>query len=97
MTNEVKIEKPSKEKLEELNVFSWATWECEPSVFNWTYNEQESFYVLEGLVTVKIVNKEKKEVCFGKGDLVTFPAGCSCEWNVIEKVKKHYTFDDIYK
>ena len=29
---------------------------------------------------------------FGAGDLVTFPAGMSCTWEVHGAVKKHYTF-----
>ena len=28
----------------------------------------------------------------GKGDLVTFPAGMSCTWDVRRPVKKHYRF-----
>ncbi|MEO0971153.1 MAG: cupin domain-containing protein, partial [Cyanobacteria bacterium J06639_18] len=29
----------------------------------------------------------------GKGDLVTFPAGMSCIWEIKSDVKKHYSFD----
>jgi uncharacterized protein len=32
-------------------------------------------------------------VQMGKGDLVTFPAGMSCIWEIIQDVKKHYCFD----
>jgi len=32
------------------------------------------------------------EVEFGKGDLVTFPEGLKCTWNVIEKIRKVYKF-----
>jgi uncharacterized cupin superfamily protein len=31
-------------------------------------------------------------VRIGKGDLVTFPAGMSCTWEVRGAVKKHYRF-----
>ncbi len=32
-------------------------------------------------------------VKMGKGDLVTFPAGMSCIWEITSDVKKHYLFD----
>jgi uncharacterized cupin superfamily protein len=31
-------------------------------------------------------------VRMGAGDLVTFPAGMSCTWEVRAAVRKHYTF-----
>ncbi|MBW2173389.1 MAG: DUF861 domain-containing protein [Deltaproteobacteria bacterium] len=31
-------------------------------------------------------------VKMGKGDLVTFPAGMSCTWQIGKDVKKHYQF-----
>jgi uncharacterized cupin superfamily protein len=33
-------------------------------------------------------------VTFGKGDLVVFPQGMSCTWNVQEAVRKHYQFGE---
>ena len=32
-------------------------------------------------------------VTMGKGDLVTFPAGMSCTWEIRRGVRKHYTFE----
>ncbi len=29
---------------------------------------------------------------FGKGDLVTFPQGVGCKWDVREPLRKHYSF-----
>jgi len=29
----------------------------------------------------------------GRGDLVTFPAGMSCTWEILEDVEKHYEFE----
>ncbi len=87
---EIKIEKPDEKKLEQMGVKSWPIWEKEPSTFPWEYTESETCYFLEGKVKVK--TEDGKEVEIGKGDLVTFPRGLKCTWNVIEKVKKHYSF-----
>lgn len=83
------VEQPTKEKLEQLGVTKWGTWGCEPSTFDWHYDEKETCYLLEGEVTVKADNQE---VTFGKGDLVTFPQGLSCVWEVHKAVRKHYKF-----
>jgi hypothetical protein len=88
--SDVKIEKPTPERLKELEVDSWSPWECEPSSFDWTYDEQETFYVLEGKVKV---DTPDGEVHFGEGDLVTFPRGMSCRWHVIETIRKRFTFE----
>ena len=88
--SEVKIKKPSEEELRNLDVDSWSHWECEPSTFDWTYDSQETFYVLEGRVRV---TTGSGEVEFGQGDLVTFPRGMSCKWHVIEKIRKRFTFE----
>ncbi len=87
---EIKVEKPSKETLDKLKVFSWPIWEKEKSKFDWHYDEQEICYFLKGQVTVS--TKDGKSVSFGKGELVTFPQGLSCTWEVKEGVRKHYKF-----
>lgn len=81
---------PSQERLTELGVSSWSTWSKEVSIFPWTYSEQEVAYVLEGEVTV--TPKGGEPVSFGKGDLVTFPSGLSCTWEVKKPLRKHYRF-----
>ena len=86
----IEIQKPTQEKLDQLNIKSWPIWECEPSTFDWHYGESEVCYLLEGKVTVKTANQE---VEFSKGDLVRFPAGMDCVWTVKEKVRKHYKFE----
>lgn len=67
----------------------WPIWEKEPSKFDWYYDEKETCYILEGKVKV---TTDEETVEFGKGDLVIFPAGLSCVWEIFEKVKKHYKF-----
>lgn len=87
---EIKIEKPTEEKLKSLNIDSWSPWECEPSTFDWQYDSNETAYVLEGKVKVKT---SSGEVEINKGDLVTFPKGLKCTWNIIQKIRKVYTFE----
>lgn len=89
---EIKVERqPSQELLNQLRVFSWDIWKKEVSEFAWTYDAQETCYFLEGDVVVTTTDGELVQV--GKGDLVTFPAGMSCTWNIKSDVKKHYQFD----
>lgn len=81
---------PSEERLAQLGVSTWSTWSKEVSTFPWTYSEQEVAYVLEGEVTV--TPKGGEPVSFGKGDLVTFPSGMACTWEVKKPLRKHYRF-----
>jgi len=81
---------PSQARLNELGVTSWSTWSKEVSVFPWTYSEREIAYVLEGEIVV--TPKGGEPVSFGKGDLVTFPAGMACTWEVKKALRKHYQF-----
>ena len=81
---------PSKERLEELGISSWPIWTKEVSEFPWTYDEQETCYLIEGDVVVKPDNGSQVQI--GKGDLVVFPEGMSCIWNIRNNVKKYYRF-----
>lgn len=87
--SEIKIEKPTQEKLKNMGVDRWSPWECEPSTFDWEYDTNETAYVLEGKVKVKTPSGE---VEINKGDLVHFPKGLKCTWNVINRIRKVYTF-----
>lgn len=81
---------PSTERLNELGLFSWPIWQKEESEFHWTYDDSETCYFLEGDVVVTPEGGEP--VAVGKGDLVTFPAGMSCTWQIRQAVRKHYAF-----
>ena len=35
-----------------------------------------------------------KPVKFGAGDLVIFPEGMNCRWDIHQAVRKHYRFGD---
>ncbi len=83
---------PDTARLETLGVSKWATWEKEVSVFPWTFPEQEMAYILEGECVITPDNGGEA-VTFGKGDLVTFPAGLRCRWEVVQPLRKHYLLD----
>lgn len=81
---------PTQSTLDKLNVNSWPIWEKEVSQFPWFYDTEEVCYILEGEVTVTPDGGEP--VTFGKGDLVTLPAGMGCHWNITQAIRKHYLF-----
>ncbi|MDX1252525.1 MAG: cupin domain-containing protein [Gammaproteobacteria bacterium] len=88
----IQIERnPSQARLEELEVRHWPIWTKEVSTFPWTYDCEETCYFLQGEVVVTPAGDEP--VAMGEGDLVTFPAGMSCVWDIRRAVKKHYSFD----
>ena len=80
----------SEEQLDELGVYSWPIWTKEVSIFPWTYDDREVCLFLEGDVVVTPEGGEPVQM--GKGDLVTFPKGMSCNWEIRQDVKKHYNF-----
>lgn len=82
---------PAQSKLENLNVAKWPTWQKEVSTFEWTFFEQEIAYILEGECVITPVGGAP--VNFGKGDLVTFPAGLKANWQVLKPLHKHYKLD----
>jgi len=80
--------KASPMKLEVLGVYDWPVWRKEASTFPWSYSDQETCYFLKGRVVVTPDGGEPQE--FGRGDLVTFPKGMQCTWEILENVEKHY-------
>lgn len=89
--NQMTIEhNPSSAKLEVMGVYDWPLWIKEISKFSWNYDKNETCYFLEGDV---IITPEKGEpVHLKEGDLVSFPRGLSCIWEIRHPVKKHYNF-----
>jgi hypothetical protein len=86
----IEIKRPTEEELERLGVKGWSPWECGVSEFDWEYTCDETAYILEGKVKVKT---KDEEVEIKKGDLVRFPKGLKCTWNVIEPIRKVYRFE----
>jgi uncharacterized cupin superfamily protein len=78
-------------RLEALGVGDWPIWTKETSTFPWEYDATETCYFLEGEVIVTPEGGES--VRMGKGDLVTFPVGMRCTWEVLGPVRKHYNFE----
>jgi uncharacterized protein len=83
--------KPSPAKLDVMHVDHWPLWKKEVSNFPWRYDKTETCYVLRGRFRVIPEGGETHE--FSRGDLVTFPAGLVCKWEVLEPVEKHYRLD----
>lgn len=88
---EIEVKKPTEEELEKLGVKNWPTWSSPVRKFPWEYTETEICYFLEGKVIVETEDGKKVEI--GKGDLVKFPKGLRCTWDVREPVKKNYRFE----
>lgn len=82
---------PDAAKLEQLGVKQWPIWEKEVSVFPWYYDEKETAYILQGEVVVTSADGSES-VTIRAGDLVVFPAGLSCQWDVRQDLRKHYQF-----
>jgi uncharacterized cupin superfamily protein len=82
---------PGQSRLDALNVTKWPTWQKEISTFPWTFHEQEIAYILEGECI--ITPTDGTPISFGKGDLVTFPAGMTANWEVKKPLHKHYKLD----
>jgi uncharacterized cupin superfamily protein len=84
---DVVVRKPTEN--EKQTCSAWPVWTCQASSFDWQYTEKETCLIIEGEVTV---SDDKNSVSFGPGDLVIFPNGLGCKWNIKKAVKKYYNF-----
>ncbi|KAG2243721.1 hypothetical protein Bca4012_022869 [Brassica carinata] len=99
--------KPSQDRLDELKIKSWPKWGCSPGKYHLKYEAEEICYIVKGKVKVYPKSSSSTasssssssldaqvEWCveFGAGDIVTFPKGLSCTWDVSLSVDKHYIF-----
>ena len=85
------VVKPTENELSDLGVDNWGIWEKEESVFDWSYDTGETCYILEGSAQVESIDGEI--IKFTKGDLVRFPKGLECKWEITEKIRKRYKFE----
>ena len=86
----IQISKPNSEKINEMGISKWPIWEKEVSTFPWHYDDKETCLILEG--KVKVTPENGEPVNIEPGDLVVFPAGMNCTWEITSPVKKHYKF-----
>ncbi len=84
----IKVEKPSSDRIGRMKANP--IWEKEESVFDWEYDMEETCLLLEG--EVEVTTEDGETVSFGAGDMVTFPKGLRCKWDVRKAVRKHYEF-----
>ncbi|NKN32280.1 cupin domain-containing protein [Marichromatium bheemlicum] len=84
-------ERPTPAKLEVMGVEHWPTSRRAPSTFPCHYRQQETCYIVRGRLRVTPRGGTPHE--FGRGDLIRFPAGLACTWEVIEAVEKHYLLE----
>ena len=77
-------------KLDAMNVDAWPIWEKAVSTFDWHYDKGETCYILDGEAVVTTQSGEA--VTIQRGDLVRFPAGLDCTWEIVEAIEKHYIF-----
>jgi len=85
----ISVTKPSEHALDELGVKGWPIWTCDISTFDWHYDQSETFYIIEGKVTISAGDEK---VTVQPGDLVVCPEGMDCVWEVHSPVRKHYKF-----
>ena len=72
----------------QYGIKNWPIWECEPSIFSWNYSEKEICLIIEGEAKIKTETGESYVI--KSGDLVEFPEGLTCEWQIIKNIKKHF-------
>ena len=90
---EIKVNSPcSASLIIQYGIKTWPIWECPPSSFAWEYDQKETCLILQGEAC--IITETSEVVNIKSGDLVTFPAGLKCKWDVKKTIKKHYRFGD---
>ena len=72
----------------QYGIKNWPIWECEPSYFSCNYREKEICLIIEG--EAKIKTEAGESYLIKSGDLVEFPMGLTCEWQIIKSFKKHF-------
>ncbi|KMT00077.1 hypothetical protein BVRB_1g019040 [Beta vulgaris subsp. vulgaris] len=86
----VKIQKnPPQSKLDDLQVTTWPQWSSQPSIIPWTFEAEETMYLLEGKAKVS-VDGHDGSFEIESGDMAVFPKGLKITFQVLEAVNKHY-------
>lgn len=88
MSKKIIVEKePTEQQLAAAK--GWSIWTSPVTTFDWEYSVTETCYIIEGEV---IIHTKDGDTKIESGDLVTFPKGLKCVWQVVKAVKKYYTF-----
>ena len=70
----------------------WQIWKCKPSEFDWEYIDEEHCYIIKG---VAIVTTSNGPIKIKADDYVIFPKGLKCHWEVLQSIKKYYSFKEL--
>ncbi|MCJ2074252.1 cupin domain-containing protein [Methylobacterium sp. E-025] len=71
-------------------LFAAGIWTCRPGKFRIDFGRDEFIHLLEGVVTV--TDAEGRSKTYRAGDAFVTPKGFSGTWDVIEPVRKHFTY-----
>jgi uncharacterized cupin superfamily protein len=71
-------------------LFAAGIWTCQPGKFRIDFGRAEFIQLLAGVVTV--TDAEGLSKTYRAGDAFVTPAGFSGTWDVIEPIKKHFTW-----
>lgn len=84
----IEVRKPTEEEI--ASTVSWGEWGQGESEFDWSYNQTEVCFILNGWATVVQPNGQMTD--FRTGDWVIFPKGLECKWVIHEAIRKKYKF-----
>ena len=79
----------------QYGIKSWPIWECKQSKYKWHYDDKEICLFIEGEATIS--TQEGKIYLIKAGDLVEFPAGINCEWEVTKSIKNIIDWEAKWK
>ncbi|MBN1115366.1 MAG: cupin domain-containing protein [Oligoflexia bacterium] len=85
----ISISTPDEKQIKQSNFESWGTWECGISDFPWSYDSRETCFILEGHA---VITTPWEKVEIQKNNLVIFPEGLTCTWNITKPIRKYYKF-----
>lgn len=89
----VKMEVHKATKAEIGKTSSWGVWSKEPSDFDYSYDEKETCYILEG--EAEVSDAKGNKISFKAGDWVVFHPGLECKWSIKKTIKKKYYFGEL--
>ncbi len=81
------------ERKQELGLENWPVWSREVSKFDWSYSSTETGFLIKGELILHLSGKKTVEL--SAGDLVQFPAGLDCSWEILADLEKFYSFDPV--